>query len=382
MLRPGWLKGNWAIIALVALTSVLAVALILFSDDIKRHNLDPKVPFQTYRRPAAPDYSKSSSWYMNPALSGGMSSRKADVFFVHATSYTGGKEWLGAIDDRATTIEIEQAQLPNYAAPFATEGNVYAPRYRQASLYSMLTRREDAREARQFAYGDVEKAFEAFLSQRRSPRGFVVVGVEQGGVLLDRLIKTKIMPDAQLSSQMIAAYMIETLVPVSDYNGAKGIKACQNRNETGCILAYLSVDDGRPDQALQAERRALIWNENHNLVVLGKEETLCVNPLIGGVSEADTDERQSLGAANATGLEWDTPPALVSRKVSARCRGGILYVVRPNSPTFRDDGTWTARVKVNSYNLFYGDLKTDFRDRLYNFPYNQKVRAMTNKQGN
>jgi Protein of unknown function (DUF3089) len=382
MLKPRWFKGNWSTIALIALASVIALALMMFSDDIKRHNLDPKVPFQTYNRPAAPDYGKAMAWYMNPSLAGGLSARKADVFFVHATTYTGGKAWLGPIDDRATAAEIEQVQLPNYAGPFASEGNIYAPRYRQASLYSMLTRREDAREARQFAYSDVEKAFEAFLKQRRSPHGFVVVGVEQGGVLVDRLIRSKIMSDAELSSQFIAGYMIETLVPTSAYNTANGVKACLNRTETGCVVAYLGVDDGRPDQAIQAERRALIWNENNNLAVLGKEETICVNPLTGGITEEDIDERQSLGAANATGLEWDTPPALVSRKVSARCRGGVLYVIRPNSPTFRDEGTWIARMKVNSYNLFYGDLKTDFRDRLYSFPYNQKARAIAAEKAN
>ncbi|MDC7674844.1 DUF3089 domain-containing protein [Asticcacaulis machinosus] len=372
MAKPVFLKHNLGVISLISVAGVLALALILFSDDIKRHNMDPKVPFQTYQRPPAPDYAKPSSWYLNPSLSRTASTRKADVFFVHATSYSVGKEWLGPIDDQAASDDILQMQLPNYAAPFATEGNVYAPRYRQAGLYSMLTRREDAREARQFAYGDVEKAFEAFLRQRRGDRGLVLAGVEQGGLIVDRLLKTKILPDKNLSSQLIAVYIFEAIVPASDYQNGE-VKACGSRSQTGCVLAYMSVDAGRPDQALQAERKALIWSENFNLVPLGKEKALCVNPLTGDTSESDVDARQSLGAVNATGLEWDTPPALVPRKVSAQCRGGMLYITRPNSPTFEDDGTWISRMKVNSYNLFYGDIKTDFRDRLYSFPYNQKA---------
>ncbi|OYW78828.1 MAG: hypothetical protein B7Z26_09145, partial [Asticcacaulis sp. 32-58-5] len=357
MAKPVLLKGNIAVISLIAVSSVVAVALMLFTDDIKRHNMDPKVPFQTYQRPPAPDYSQSTGWYLNPTLSRTASSRKADVFFVHATSYSASKEWLGPINDPTASNEVLQMQLPNYAAPFATEGNVYAPRYRQAGLYSMLTKREDAREARQFAYGDVDKAFEMFLNQRRSGRGLVLVGIEQGGLIVDRLLKTRVLTNPQLYSELIAAYMIETIVPASEYQDG-ALNACNSRSQTGCVIAYMSVDDGRPDQALQAERKALIWNENNNLMPLGQEKALCVNPIMGNTSEEDIDARLSLGAANATGLEWDTPPALVPRKVSARCRGGMLYVTRPNSPTFEDDGAWISRMKINSYNLFYGDIKT------------------------
>ena len=38
--------------------------------------------------------------------------------------------------------------LPNYAGPFARLGRIFAPRYRQASLYTLMTLRDDAREAR------------------------------------------------------------------------------------------------------------------------------------------------------------------------------------------------------------------------------------------
>ena len=53
---------------------------------------------------------------------------------------------------------------PNYVGPFVSVGRVFAPRYRQASLYSLTTLREDAREARQFAYVDVSQAFRHYLA--------------------------------------------------------------------------------------------------------------------------------------------------------------------------------------------------------------------------
>ena len=47
----------------------------------------------------------------------------------------------------------------------ARAGAVSAPRYRQASLYTRLTLREDARDARAFAYQDIVAAFEAWLER-------------------------------------------------------------------------------------------------------------------------------------------------------------------------------------------------------------------------
>ena len=53
--------------------------------------------------------------------------------------------------------------LPNYAGPFVRVGRLFAPRYRQASLFAQLTLRDDARDAREFAYGDVRRAFDYYL---------------------------------------------------------------------------------------------------------------------------------------------------------------------------------------------------------------------------
>jgi len=76
--------------------------------------------------------------------------------------------------------------------PFARSGRLFAPRYRQASLYTALTLRDDARDARQFAYGDVRRAFDDFLDHFNQGRPLIVVGVEQGGTLVDRLMREEL----------------------------------------------------------------------------------------------------------------------------------------------------------------------------------------------
>ena len=77
---------------MVAATAVLAVliaGIAVFWDDVMRTGLDPKVPFQTYRPPAAPDYAQPSAWALLPphpeAAQAG--DPPADVFFLTPTTF-------------------------------------------------------------------------------------------------------------------------------------------------------------------------------------------------------------------------------------------------------------------------------------------------------
>src|SRR6185312_9465045 len=99
------------------------------------------------------------------------------------TTFDGGHDWNSPIDDERSDRVFKRVMAPNYAGPFVQVGRVFAPRYRQASLYSLMSLQEDARAARAFAYGDVERAFRAFLAQYYDGRPIVIVAVEQCGVL-------------------------------------------------------------------------------------------------------------------------------------------------------------------------------------------------------
>ena len=69
--------------------------------------------------------------------------------------------------------------------------------------------------------------------------------------------------------------------------------------------------------------------------------------------------RLSLGAANATGLEWGARPALLARQVETTCRDGLLRHSAPRSPSLQPSGTWADRRKSPPYNLFWADLEAD-----------------------
>src|SRR4029077_9460405 len=98
------------------------------------------------------------------------------------------RNWNAPIGDARADRVFRQVMAPNYAGPFVRLGRIFSPRYREAGLYSLMTLREDAREARTFAYPDVVAAFRAWRDRYGGTRPFIIVGVEQGGTLAARLL--------------------------------------------------------------------------------------------------------------------------------------------------------------------------------------------------
>lgn len=357
MSEPAPRPARWFVPGLLSVVLVLAAAVVVFWGDLVSTGLDPKVPFQTYEPPPAPDYARGDGWYLRPAR-GDLSS--ADIFFVGPTTYDGGRNWNARIDHPKATREFREVMAPNYVGPFVSVGRVFAPRYRQASLYSLTTLREDAREARQFAYLDVRAAFRNYLARDNGGRPFFIVGVEQGGTLALRLLSDEFVNDPTLESRLVAAYLVDTVVPADN----PPILPCVARNEAGCLAAWASVPEADPDAARSLLDRALVWNSTGELVNLGRRSAICFNPILGAVSDKTAPVRLHLGAANATGLEWGARPAFMARQVSARCEGGVLRVTRPRSASLRPTGNWADRRKAPGFNLFYADLETDAKARL------------------
>jgi len=338
---------------------VLAIGVLVFWGDLVSTALDPKIPFQTYSPPPAPDYATADAWYLRPTPTP-VPPPKADVFFLAPTTYDGGKNWNARIGHPKANRQFREVMAPNYVGPFVSVGQVFAPKYRQASLYSLTTLREDAREARQFAYGDVRAAFRSYLTRDNGGRPFLIVGVEQGGTLASRLLAEEVARDPAVRDRLVAAYLIDTVVPAD----TPPIPPCMARNQTGCLASWARVYEGDFDAARQLLDRALVWNEQGELVNITPRPALCFNPILGALTTEPASQRQHLGAANATGLEWGARPAFMARQVAARCEGGVLRVTRPKSASLKETGTWADRRKAPGFNLFYADIEADAKQRL------------------
>ena len=353
-------RRSWLLTGLAGLALILSLATAVFWGDLNSTGLDPKVPFQTYLPPPAPDYTRLAAWRLWPRSSGGP---PADVFFIPPTTYDGGRNWNARLGHPSAARQFREVMAPNYAGPFVSVGRIYAPNYRQASLYSLTTLREDAREARQFAYGDVRAAFRHYIESGDGSRPLILVGVEQGGTLLLRLLAEEVATDPLLQQRLVVAYAIATVAPAD----APPIPPCLTRDQVGCLAAWASAPDGRQDTGRHLLERALVWSPQGELVNLSPRPALCFNPILGATTDALAPARLHLGAANATGLEWGVRPPFLSREVAAHCQAGVLYVTKPKASMLRQAGSWADRRKVAGFNLFYADTEADAHRRLASY---------------
>ena len=360
-------RQRWMVIIGGSVALVLAIGIAATWDDIMRTGIDPKTPFQTYEPPRAPDYAKASSWALNPvAQNQRLQTGPVDVFFIHPTTFNGGRDWNGPIDDVASQRQLEKIMLPNYAGPFVRVGRIFAPRYRQASLYAVqMTLREDARDARRLvAYADALAAFRYYMANYNLGRPFILVGVEQGGSIADRLISEEIDRNPGLVQKLVAAYLVDVVAPAAAYAADKPVSACSRPGQPRCVVAFMAVDESDPQRARAVVNRALVWTPQGQLENLDDARPLCVNPLLGAVSDAKAPAKLNLGAANASELEWGARAAFMPRQVSAQCVDGILRVSRPRSGSLRPAGNWPDKYKAPPYNPFFADLEADAMKRV------------------
>ncbi len=355
---------KWAALGFLVL---LLAAAWWWRGDILQTTLDPKVPFQTYSPPKAPNYGDERAWLAMPDDDTEILGTRADVFFLAPTAFAGGEDWNAPLDDPKMLLRLNRDILPNYAGPFAEVGPLYAPLYRQASVYTSLTTREDAREARIFAYQDVERAFQLYLDQHNMGRPFVLVGIEQGGLHALRLLSDKIV-GTPLQKQMVAAYVLQHPVPVDLMQSQlAGLRVCETSLQTQCLISWGEFLPSERRQRREFSDRGYVWDAKGSLTSTEDRALLCINPILWTRSIEYAPARLHAGGVNATGLEAGASPPPLPGQTSAQCVDGTLSIDAPRAPSLQRTGGWLDRHMVPSFNLFYADIKRDAERRVMNW---------------
>ena len=212
--------------------------------------LRPGDAFEQYTPPPLPDYSKESSWAALPTkkdsadaiidsygLKDGQADAKADVFFIHPTTYYKSKSWNADVNDSKLNNHTDELTIMHQSSVFNESCKVYAPRYRQATLYSFFEKdgEGNGRKALDLAYTDVKAAFDYYLKNYNHGRPIVIASHSQGTYHAMRLLKDYFEKDAVLRKQLVAAYLIggpvrkgfSTVIPPSD-----------SASQTGCYIAW------------------------------------------------------------------------------------------------------------------------------------------------
>lgn len=354
----------------VALVIAGAIAFRMNPSIFMRTAFVPSSAFEAQPRLAQGRYADPAMWLSragkivdNPALwtpDGAEAARRgnAAVFFVHPTSYLAKTHWNAPLDDPEAT-ERAKIFLRGDASVFNAAGDIWAPRYRQATIGAFLTDGADSRAAIDLAYDDIAQAFDAFLADTPEDRPIILAGHSQGSLHLLRLIKDRI-AGRPLARRIAVAYVIGWPVSLDHDVAALGLPICARAEQAGCIVSYSSfAEPAEPAMVLNSYARS----SGFDGAPRGTSRIACVNPLTGTVDAAAPAESNPgtlvPNAAFSSGK-------LVAGMVPARCgeNGLLLIGTAPEMGSYVLPGN---NYHVYDYALFWAALRRDVQRRLEAF---------------
>lgn len=337
--------------------------------------LKPGHDFDLSKKVAAPDYSDSANWAALPdtndladLVPDGVAKRTdapiAEVFFIHPTGYLHGGDWNSPMDPMSRTEENTKWMMANQAATFNSCCEVWAPRYREASIFAYMAGDiEMMNKALDFAYEDVERAFDHFLANRDPSMPFIIASHSQGTHHGATLLKRRI-AGSPLRDQMVAAYIIGGGTSLSDVAQMSDIEPCDSPVALHCIIHWATYGDG--GDAGQND-----WNEDGSQVV-------CTNPLSWKNDGQRVEADHHRGAVNssgtfsiefwkkdvAAGTAFHRQPAPLPNLTWAECQNGFLIV------SDQAEGPMGAMANMPGknyhgldYPLFHMDIRQNTVDR-------------------
>jgi hypothetical protein len=328
----------------------------------------PKGHFEAAEAGAGTDYMLSSSWIArpdlpqpaNPALwwpsnwpAPTLKERTVATFFIHPTTYLQNDRWNAPLrheesQERATLFVRSQASAFNGVS------EVWAPKYRQAAYGAFLLHSEDANQALDLAYGDVVKAFDAFLRAQPAGRPIILAAHSQGSLHLLRLLADR---KDELTDRIVAAYVAGWPVGVQADLPATGITACERPDEAGCVLSWQSFAE---PANISLVTGAWVGTRGLTGVKRTQEDMLCVDP-VSGARDGRSRPQDNPGTLVPTA---DLANAnLVGGQVGTRCNDGFLFVggVIPAMGPYVLPGN---NYHVYDYALLWGAVRRDAERRL------------------
>lgn len=297
------------------------------------------------------DYSNISNWAAHPwiwdyADSVPASIRnqynpdttKADIFFVHPTTYTDLSRlfgWNAPVNNAAINQETDEGTILFQASIFNEAGRLFAPRYQQANLEAYFTLNVAAgRRALNNAFEDVKAAFQYYLDHYNNGRPIVIASHSQGSTHSQRLIK-EFFDNTALQSQLVVAYVIGMDVDPGQYTN---LQECTRPLQNGCICSWRSYEEGTIPLYIQLEQ--------FNSIV--------TNPLTWDSRIPSAPRGQNLGTTLGD-FNIITP-----KIVSADAKQKVLWVkTEPFS-----DKIPTEDFHIADLNLYYMNVRKNVRDRV------------------
>jgi hypothetical protein len=353
-----------AIVALI----VAAIAVVYFtgsSGKVVAAIWGPHHGWDLKLKAPAPDYADESAWAALPSKPG-LTARvpagvaappgdpKVDVFFIHPTGYMSGAEWNSPLNANSQTEENTKWMMANQASAFNGCCAIYAPRYREASIFRYIDPPPGLFEkSGDFAYADVDRAFTYFLEHYSKGRPFIIASHSQGTEHGFNLVKRRI-DGTPLAQRLVAAYLIGGGITDKEVDALRTVHACASPADLHCVIHWATYREG-------------------STPVRGdtKDKLLCVNPLTwqrdgglaparlhkGAVPMSGAFQIAFWGSDKPGGMQFAPLAAPVRAWTTAECRNGFLFAKDQAGSAFAK-----AALGSNYHGLDYPLFAMDIRE--------------------
>lgn len=358
------------LVILIVLAVAGAFLMFQFGDRVLTSMATPKGHYEA-PKDGGPDYTKAESWMAKPGDGHNLAdwlpvsatgqsptlsapeSRAAATFYIHPTTYLLNDRWNAPLAPGGDIGRRTDIFVQSQASAFNGVSQIWAPRYRQAAFGAFLLQSTDATKALDLAYGDVLKAFDAFMAANPG-KPIILAGHSQGSLHLLRLLADR--KDA-LKGRLVAAYVVGWPVSSSADLPSTGLSACTAPNQSSCIASWESFrDPANPELVLKGWQNS----KGPNGAQRRRDDIICTNPLTG-TANGDAQPSANLGTLVPDGDLSNA--SLQPGRVGATCDKGLL-MIDGDVPDFGPYVLPGNNYHVYDYALYWGSIRADAARRL------------------
>lgn len=301
--------------------------------------IKPFVNYNSSEKPSV-DYEEVSNWYYHPKIKRKVKKYHIDqkhdsnvhVFFVHRTTLFSRFRWNSSLPKRAF-LQTIKTSIYAPVSVFKEHCQVYAPKYRQATLYSFFDHKGNGERALNLAYSDVKNSFKHFIKNLPESHKIVLAGHSQGTFHIIRLIDDFFDNDSELREKLLIAYLVGYPVPKNRF---LNIPVSNKKTDNQCFVSWSTFGENSYPKYF---REAYDNSYSTNPVSWGK----------------DSKKEEHLGS-----FSYDLTKKDVSMISVSKYRG----VLQISKPKWYYPCLPNKDFVIMDYHLFIEDLKKNFIERL------------------
>ena len=189
---------------------------------------------------ALPDVPNNSMLVPSPTLQNSQANARADVFYIYPTVYASFFSNNASLTDEDYREDVANLLLTSQASCLNNVGRIYAPYYRQASLWAYLDTEAARKKAFDIAYADVEAAFRYYLKHHNRGRPLFILSHSQGSQIAVRLLRENY-ARMHLERILVAAYIIGERIGTRTF---AALSPCASATQTNCFVTWGTVARG------------------------------------------------------------------------------------------------------------------------------------------